>query len=57
MSAVTLTDELWLAHTKLGFQRAELDRMILYGFESAFLPHREREALVAKVKSELAEVA
>ena len=57
MSAVTMTDELWLAHTKLGFQRAELDRMLLYGFESAFLPHREREALVAKVKSELAAIS
>jgi adenosine deaminase len=56
MSAVSLTDELWSAHTKLGFTRAEIDRMILYGFESAFLPYREREALVAKVKKELEEI-
>jgi len=53
MSATTVTDELLLAHDKLGFDRAAIDRMILYGFESAFLPHREREALVAKVKREL----
>lgn len=53
MSAVSLTDELWNAHTKLRFSRAELDRMILFGFESAFLPFREREALVAKIKGEL----
>ncbi len=53
MSAVSLTDELWLAHSRLRFSRAELDRMILYGFESAFLPHREREALVATIKKEL----
>ncbi len=53
MSAVTVTDELWLAHSRLRFSREELDRMILYGFESAFLPHREREALVAAIKSEL----
>jgi hypothetical protein len=28
--------------------------MLLYGFESAFLPFREREALVAQVRAELA---
>jgi adenosine deaminase len=53
MSAVSLTDELWHCHTKLGFTRAELDRMILFGFESAFLPFREREALVANITREL----
>jgi adenosine deaminase len=57
MSAVTVTDELWLAHTKLAFTRAELDRMILFGFESAFLPHREREALVATIRKELEAIA
>lgn len=53
MSATTVTEELWLAHTKLGFGREEIERVILYGFESAFLPHREREAMVAQVKKEL----
>lgn len=53
MSATTLTDEYWLAHKKLGFTRKEIDRMILYGFESAFLPWREKQALVAQVKKEL----
>lgn len=57
MSAVSMTDELWLAHTKLGFTRAELDRMILFGFESAFLPYREREALVAAITRELKAIA
>jgi len=57
MSATTVTEELWIAHTRLGFSRAEIDRMILYGFESAFLPHREREALVAEMKQQLAEIA
>ena len=57
MSAVSVTDELWLAHTKLAFTRAELDRMLLYGFESAFLPYREREALVAGVRKELEAIA
>ena len=53
MSATTVTDELLLAHRKLGFDRGEIDRMILYGFESAFLPHREREALCRKIAGEL----
>jgi adenosine deaminase len=53
MSATTLTDEYWLAHKKLGFTRKEIDRMIVYGFESAFLPWREKQALVAQVKKEL----
>ena len=53
MSATTVTDELWLAHTKLRFTREEIDRLILYGFASAFLPFHEREALVAKAKDEL----
>ena len=56
MSATTVTDELWLAHTKLRFSREDIDRMILYGFESAFLPHREREALVEKIRKELAAI-
>lgn len=53
MSATTLTDEYWLAHKKLGFTRREIDQMILYGFSSAFLPWREKQALVAQVKKEL----
>ena len=53
MSATTLTDEYLLAHKKLGFTRKEIDRMIVYGFESAFLPWREKQALVAQVKKEL----
>ena len=56
MSATSVTDELWLAHRKLGFGRGEIDRLIMYGFESAFLPLREREALVAKIRGELAAI-
>jgi adenosine deaminase len=53
MSRTTVTDEMLLAHRHLGFGRAELMRLALYGFESAFLPHKEREALVARVKRQL----
>ncbi len=54
MTGVTLSDEYWLAHRELGFTRAEIDRLILAGFEHAFLPWPEREALVRRVSEELA---
>jgi len=48
-----VTDEYWLAHTKLGFSREEIERMILYGFESAFLPYEERIGMVEQAKAQL----
>jgi adenosine deaminase len=53
MSRTTLTDEYWLAHKRLHFTRREIDRMILSGFSSAFLPWREKQALLAQVKKQL----
>ena len=53
MSATTVTDEYWLAHTRLGFSRDEIERMILHGFKSAFLPHQERKVMVAAAEAEL----
>ncbi len=54
MTGVSLSDEYWLAHTDLGFTRGQIDRLILNGFESAFLPWPERVELLARVKDELA---
>jgi adenosine deaminase len=56
MSATTVTEEYWLAHTRLGFSRAEIERMILYGFESAFLPHQERCRMVEQARQDLAKL-
>jgi adenosine deaminase len=56
MSGVILTDEYWLAHRELGFSRQEIDTMILNGFNSAFLPWPERQALLAAVRDELAAI-
>jgi adenosine deaminase len=53
MAGVSLSDEYWLAHTELGFTRAEIDRLILNGFESAFLPWPERQKLIESVREEL----
>ncbi|MFZ5625418.1 MAG: adenosine deaminase [Gemmatimonadota bacterium] len=54
MSGVSLTDEYWLAHTELGFDREEIDQMILNAFAGAFLPWPERQRLVREVEAELA---
>jgi adenosine deaminase len=54
MSGVRLSDEYWLAHTALGFTRDEIDQLILNGFAAAFLPWPERQALLARVREELA---
>jgi adenosine deaminase len=56
MSATTVTDELFLAHTRLGFTREEIERMILYGFESAFVPYEQRQQMVQDAKDELAKL-
>ncbi|HEY5940500.1 MAG TPA: adenosine deaminase [Gemmatimonadales bacterium] len=54
MVGVSLSDEYWLAHEQLGFNRAEIDRMILNGFEGAFLPLPERLELLSRARDELA---
>jgi adenosine deaminase len=53
VDGTTLTDELWAAHTRLGLGREEIERIILDGFECAFLPESEKESLVEKVRAEL----
>jgi adenosine deaminase len=53
MSATTMTDEFWRAHQDLGFDWPELRQLALMGFENAFLPHRERQALLSAVRSEI----
>jgi adenosine deaminase len=56
MDGIDLTYEYWLAHTQLGFTRAEIDRLILNAFESAFLPEAEKRALVDQTKRELGSI-
>jgi len=53
---VTLTDEYFLAHAVLGLSPDELQRVVLNGCESAFLPEYEKVALVSRVQSELDEL-
>jgi adenosine deaminase len=53
ISGVSLTGEYWLAHQALGLTRAEIDRLLLAGFEGAFLSEPERRALTERARSEL----
>jgi adenosine deaminase len=57
MDGTTLTDELWLAHTELGFTRQEIERVTLHALDHAFLPNDERAALAEQFRREFAEVA
>jgi adenosine deaminase len=54
MSDTTLTDEYLIAAERLDFTADELSTIALNGFQSAFLPPDERDALVAGVRNELA---
>lgn len=48
MGGVRLSDEYVLAVEALGCTRAELDRMMLAGFEHSFLPWPERQTLLGR---------
>jgi adenosine deaminase len=54
MSDVSLSGEYQLAQTALGFSREEITRMLLNGFDSAFLPWPERRPLNGGALSALA---
>ena len=53
MSGTTLSDEYHHAARALGFTLPELARIALNGFESAFLPVRERERLLSRARERL----
>lgn len=57
MSATTVTEEYWRAHQHLGFDWEALCEMALMSFASAFLPWDEKQALIAEVKGEMAEMS
>jgi adenosine deaminase len=54
LADTTVSQELWLAHDKLGFSLEELKVLIVQGFKSAFLPYREKSALLRRVNDALA---
>jgi adenosine deaminase len=57
MSGTTLTDEYANAVAHLGFSFGELARVAMNGFDSAFLPWKERNALVARARVTIEQLA
>jgi adenosine deaminase len=57
MSGTTMTEEFWRAHRHLGFGWDDLCAITMYGFESAFLPHQEKQALLGVIGEELRALA
>jgi adenosine deaminase len=53
MSGTTLADEYEVASKALGLGFDDLARMALNGFESAFLPWADRQALVSRARDEI----
>lgn len=48
MSGTTMTEEFWRAHEHLGFSWNELVHIARMGFESAFLPWSDKQAMLAQ---------
>jgi len=53
MSGTTVTDEYLRAAEHMRFTWTELVRVALMGFESAFLPHAEKQTLLARTRREI----
>jgi adenosine deaminase len=49
----TVSNELWLAHTKIGLTLADIKQIVLNGFKSAFLPFHEKQRYLAAVSKQL----
>lgn len=50
----TVSNELWLCHTQMGFNQDDLRRMIINGFKAAFLPFHQKQTMLRTVSQELA---
>jgi len=56
MSGVSMTDELWKAHDQLGFTLPELKDLIVYGFKSAFIRHRQKVELLNSILQQMKDI-
>jgi adenosine deaminase len=50
----SVSKELWLAHTRMGFEFDDIKKLVLAGFKSSFQPFHERQAQLRRVSRELA---
>jgi adenosine deaminase len=57
MSGTTMTDEFALAQSTFDLDWDEVCRIARFGFESAFISYREKQALLAEIRAEIAALA
>ncbi len=57
VSGTTVTDELYLAHTELGFTLEEIKDLIVYGIKSSFLHHKPKVELLHGVLADLKKIS
>ena len=56
ISDTTVTDEYMLAIQNFGWDYPTVKRVILNGFKSAFIPHKEKMSLIHQILKELSEI-
>ncbi len=54
MTDTTVSKELWLMHTEMGFSLGDIKQVILNGFKSAFMPFHEKRRYLETISAELA---
>jgi adenosine deaminase len=52
----TVSKELWLCHSRMGFTRDDIHRVIINGFKAAFLPFHVKQTLVRRIHREVEEL-
>ena len=50
----TVSKELWVMHTEMGFSLPDIKQVILNGFKSAFMPFHEKRRYLETISTELA---
>lgn len=53
VSNITVSDEYYKLVKELGFKKQDIETLIIYGFESIFLPYEQRKTLLEEVLPEI----
>ncbi len=53
ISNITVSDEYYKLVTQLGFKKQDIETLLIYGFESIFLPYEQRKNLLQEVIPEI----
>lgn len=56
VSNVTVSDEYFKLVNELDFKKKDIEKLLIYGFESIFLPYEQRKKLFYEVKAEIKKV-